>query len=249
MRKLRPVDLAREHAISPQSVRNYEQEGLIPPAERSPTGYRLYTEMHATALRTLLALIPAHGFAAARVIMRALIADDLDEALTAIDRSHAQLLRDRETLDTVGGAVAHLTAALNIERAMHGRHVSFSIGKLADHLGLNVATLRSWERAGILVPQRTAGHRVYNADDVRDAELTHLLRRGGYRLEQIATVVEQVRTARDTPALIAALEDWGRRLTTRGVAMLDAADKVSDFVAVLGIAPPVTATPQAPAQP
>ena len=34
----RPVDLARGHGISAQAVRNYERDGVLPPAQRSPTG-------------------------------------------------------------------------------------------------------------------------------------------------------------------------------------------------------------------
>jgi len=235
--RLRPVDLAREHHISPQAVRNYERDGLIPPAQRSPAGYRVYTEIHAAALRAHLALIPAHGHAAAREIMRAVNAGHLDAALTVIDRSHAQLLRDRETLDAVGKAFAFLTAVPDTEPPDHEHRPTLSIGKLADRLGVATATLRKWEDAGILVPQRTAaGQRAYGADDVRDAELAHLLRRGGYLLEQISTVVQQVRTAGGTQALSAALEDWQQRLTARGVAMLDAASKLSGYLAGYGTA-------------
>ncbi|MDX2698080.1 MerR family DNA-binding transcriptional regulator, partial [Streptomyces ipomoeae] len=108
MRGLRPVDLARGHGISTQAVRNYERDGFIPPAERTPSGYRVYTEVHAAALRAFLALVPAYGHGAGGRIMNAVHEDDLDGALTIIDRGHGQLLRDRETLDAVRRAVGHL---------------------------------------------------------------------------------------------------------------------------------------------
>lgn len=233
---LRPVDLAREHGISPQAVRNYERDGLIPPAQRTATGYRVYTERHAAALRAFLALVPAHGHATAREIMRALHAGRVDAALTVIDRSHAELLRDRDTLDTVRDAISHLTTALAAEREDgSARGPSLSIGELAHRLGVTTETLRNWEDAGILAPRRTrSGHRAYGADDVRDAELAHLLRRGGYRLDRIAVVVEQVRTAGGTRALHEALSDWQRRLTTRGVAMLHAAGTLARYLETLG---------------
>jgi len=233
-KSLRPADLARRHHISPQAVRNYERDGLIPPAQRTASGYRVYTDVHATALGALVALIPAHGHATAREVMRAAAADDLDTALTAIDHSHAQLLRDRETLAAVGQAFAFLSAAPETKPPAPGHREAFSIGRLADRIGVTAATLRKWEAAGILVPQRTeAGQRTYDADDVRDAELAHLLRRAGYPLGPIATVVEQVRTAGGTRALSEALEDWQDRLTARGVAMLGAAGRLAEYLAVL----------------
>jgi DNA-binding transcriptional MerR regulator len=225
--RLRPADLAREHGISTQAVRNYERDGFLPPASRTESGYRVYTEGHAAALRAFLALVAAHGHATAGGIMHAVHGDDVDRALTLVDRGHAQLLRDRETLDAVRKAVGHLTTEPAPEPAG-----SRTIGELAHRLGVTAATLRAWERTGILVPERNpaTGYRVFRSADVRDAELAHLLRRGGYPLEHIATVVDQVRTAGGTDSLADALATWHRKLTTRGLAMLRAAGLLSEYL-------------------
>ncbi|MFJ5269760.1 TioE family transcriptional regulator [Streptomyces sp. NPDC088358] len=252
MKYLRPFDLAREHGISTQAVRNYERDGFLPLAERTPSGYRTYTETHAAALRAYLALVRAHGHAEGGQIMRSLNAGELDAALTAVDRGHAQLLRDRGTLDAVGQSVEHLISGPGpTEHAPPGRE-PLSIGELARRLGVTAATLRNWESAGILTPVRepATGHRSYGAPDVRDAELAHLLRRGGYPLEHIRTVVRQIRTAGGTEALSAALDDWRRRLTARGVAMLDAAARLAGYVSLRGITPTTPAArPTATAEP
>ncbi|WP_410637106.1 TioE family transcriptional regulator [Amycolatopsis sp. lyj-346] len=226
---MRPADLAREHGISTQAVRNYERDGFLPPATRTPSGYRVYTEAHASALRAFLALVPAYGHATAGGIMHAVNEGDLDRALTLVGRGHEQLLRDRETLNTVRKAIGSLTSGPAPGTAAAG----WSIGELAHRLGVTAATVRAWERAGILVPprNRATGYRVFRAADIRDAELAHLLRRGGYSLEHIATVVEQVRTAGGTESLAEALETWQRRLTGRGLAMLDAAARLSAYLA------------------
>ena len=209
-------------------MRNYERDGFLPPAERTRSGYRIYTATHAAALRAYLALVAAYGYAAAGRIMTALHGDALADALTVIDRGHSQVLRDRETLDLVRKAVNHLTAEAPADRAGDLR----TIGELARHLGVTGATLRNWESAGIVVParDRATGYRVYRASDIRDAELAHLLRRGGYPLEHIATVVEQIRTAGGTDALNRALDDWQRKLTAQGLAMLTAATQLSRYL-------------------
>ncbi|MFF0824823.1 MerR family transcriptional regulator [Micromonospora haikouensis] len=240
----RPADLAREHGISTQTVRNYERDGVLPPARRTPSGYRAYTAVHVRALRAYLALIPAHGYATSGEIMRAVNAGDVDTALRAIDRSHTQLLRDRETLDSVEVAVGLLTrppAASRPDRPSTARpdlsppgrpERPLAIGGLARRVGVTPAALRKWERAGILAPSRgqATGYRLYSADDVRDAELAHLLRRGGYRLDHIATVVRQVRDAAGTEPLAESLENWRRRLTDRGRAMLTAAVRLAEHL-------------------
>ncbi|WP_410615608.1 MerR family transcriptional regulator [Amycolatopsis sp. lyj-109] len=226
---MRPADLAREHGISTQAVRNYEQDGFLPPAARTPSGYRVYTEAHARALRAFLALVPAYGHATAGGIMHAVNDGDLARALTLVDRGHEQLLRDRETLNTVRTAIGSLTTGTAPGPATTG----WSIGELAHRLGVTAATVRAWERADILRPERdrATGYRVFRAADIRDAELAHLLRRGGYPLAHIATVVAQVRTAGGTDSLAEALATWRDRLTARGLAMLDAAALLSAYLA------------------
>ncbi|KUN09571.1 MerR family transcriptional regulator [Streptomyces yokosukanensis] len=236
MSPLRPADLAREHGISTQAVRNYERHGFLPPAERTASGYRLYTEAHAAALRAYLSLVPAYGYAAAGRIMSALNRNHLDEALTIVDRGHGQLLRDRDTLDAVRTALQHLTAESGAVAAPAPDTGTRTVGELAHRLGVTPATVRNWEDAGILTParDRATGYRIFHADDIRDAELAHLLRRGGHPLDHIATVVQQIRTVGGTDALAASLEAWQRRLTAQGLAMLHAATHLSAYLTHLG---------------
>ena len=84
-RRLRPVDLAREHGLSAQALRNYEGEGILPRAGRTSSGYRIYTPLHARALGAFVALVPAHGHRTASDIMRAVNTGDVDAALTLLD--------------------------------------------------------------------------------------------------------------------------------------------------------------------
>lgn len=220
----RPIDLASPHGLSTQAVRNYEEAGILPPAERTESGYRRYTPLHAKALSTFLALVPAHGHQAATAIMRAVNGGNVDAALALIDDSHDQLRKDRQTLVAVTGALQDLTPPEGFEAE--------SIGALAHQLGVRPATLRKWERAGLLRPKRDhrTGYRVYSADDIRDAELAHQLRRGGYLLGQIAEVLDQVRAAGGVAPLQAFLADWRAKHVRRGRAMLAAAAELGAYL-------------------
>ncbi|MEE1783702.1 MerR family transcriptional regulator [Streptomyces sp. SP17BM10] len=228
--KLRPVDLAREHGLSTQAVRNYEEAGFLPPAGRTPSGYRVYGPRHAAALRAFLALLPGHGHATAGAVMRAVHADEVGEALRLIDGSHAQLAGDRATLDAVEEALRELVPSSGLHAAPDGGGTF--IGPLAHRLGLRPATLRTWERAGLVVPRRDprTGYRVYAPADVRDVLLAHQLRRGGYGLERIAQVLERVRTAGGPEPLRATLGEWRGRLTTRGLALLAGAGALHAYL-------------------
>ena len=215
---MRPVDLAREHGLSTQAVRNYEAAGILPAAERTAHGYRVYAPLHAQALRAFLALASGHGHRTAASIMQAVNRGATDEALRLIDESHGRLLEDRRTLQAV-------EAALRVLAPVPPERGDTFIGPLARRLGLRPATLRKWEKAGLVRPRRDprTGYRIYGAADVRDVRLAHQLRRGGYLLEQIAPLIAQVRSAGGVAPLESTLRDWQARLSARGRAMLKGA--------------------------
>ncbi|MFF3098241.1 TioE family transcriptional regulator [Streptomyces cyaneofuscatus] len=229
--RLRPVDLARPHGLSTQAVRNYEEAGILPAAERTESGYRSYTPLHARALATFLALLPGHGHPTATGIMRAVNRGAADAAFLLIDESHAQLLEDRRTLRAVESVLRDLGPEAG-ESGPPGSPASTFIGPLADRLTIRPATLRKWEAAGLVRPRRDplTGYRVYGEADVRDARLVHQLRRGGYLLEQIAPLVDQVRTAGGLAPLEAALTDWRSRLAARGRALLTGAAELDAYL-------------------
>ncbi|MGW2047723.1 TioE family transcriptional regulator [Streptomyces sp. NPDC001858] len=235
--RLRPIDLARGHGLSTQAIRNYEEAGILPAADRTASGYRTYTPLHAQALRAFLALLPGHGHRTATSIMRAVNEGAAEDAFRLIDESHAQLLDDRRTLQAVERALAGLepTGPKAGPAVSSGPGGTF-IGPLAEQLGVRPATLRKWEHAGLVRPHRDplTGYRVYADADVRDARLTHQLRRGGHLLEQIAPLIAQVREAGGLEPLEATLRDWHDRLSARGRAMLTGAAELEAYLRRLG---------------
>ncbi|MDX2560785.1 TioE family transcriptional regulator [Streptomyces sp. TX20-6-3] len=230
--QLRPVDLAREHGLSTQAIRNYEEAGALPAAARSASGYRGYTSLHAAALRAFLALLPGHGHRTATAIMRAVNEGAAEEAFRLIDESHALLLDDRRTLRAVENALRDLEPTAATATEPGGAPGVTFIGPLAERLGIRPATLRAWERAGLVRPRRDplTGYRVYDEADVRDARLVHQLRRGGHLLGQIAPLIAQVRAAGGLAPLEAALGDWRDRLSARGRALLAGAATLEEYL-------------------
>ncbi|MFE2548174.1 TioE family transcriptional regulator [Streptomyces sp. NPDC059355] len=230
--RLRPIDLARGHGLSTQAVRNYEEAGILPAADRTAHGYRTYTSLHAGALRAFLALVPGHGHRTATSIMHAVNEGAVDEAFRLIDESHAQLLDDRRTLQAVESALRDLGPSPAPDPAAAPGSGGMFIGLLAQTLGIRPATLRKWERAGLVSPRRDplTGYRVYDEADVRDARLAHQLRRGGYLLDRIAPLIAQVREAGGLEPLEAALRDWRARLSARGRAMLTGAAALEAYL-------------------
>ncbi|MFC4950470.1 MerR family DNA-binding transcriptional regulator [Pseudonocardia sp. GCM10023141] len=221
---MRPIDLARAHGLSTQAVRNYEDAGLLPPAARTPSGYRQYTRRHELALGAFVALVAAHGHPTACAIMVAVNTDRLDDALDLIDRGHAGLVTARAIVDAVEISLRDITFR-EWDRG------PISIGPLAHQLGLQPATLRRWEADGLLHPGRDRqGHRVYVAGDARDAHLIGQLRRAGHRIADIRTLLDELRGTRDPAQVTRALADRRRALNARSRATLTAAAALDRYL-------------------
>ncbi|KOS53465.1 MerR family transcriptional regulator [Rhodococcus rhodochrous] len=228
---MRPVDLAREHGLSAQAIRNYDAAGILPPAERSESGYRRYTSFHAQALRTFLALRRGHGHRQATEIMHATNRGDTESAYRIIDAAHVALLAERDTRLEVATAMDALATATSTP--VRGRPLT--VGELARRLGMHPATLRTWETQGILRPDRdrATGYREYGPDCVRDAEIARQLRRGGCPLAQVARFVDSLRTAGGADTSTAFLDSWQDRLTERSRALLAGAAQLDTYLTML----------------
>ncbi len=217
--------------MSAQAVRNYDDAGILPPTERSESGYRRYTPLHAQALRAFVALRGGHGYERAAEIMRAINRGDTEAAYRLIDAAHIALLTERNTRTEVAGALGALSTAT--PAPIDGKPLT--VGELARRLDIHPATLRTWETEGIVRPERdrATGYREYGPDGVRDAEIARQLRRGGYPLRQVARFLESLREAGGTEALSAFLDSWQARLTTRGRRLLAGAAQLDAYLTLL----------------
>lgn len=218
--------------MSAQAIRNYDEAGILPPTERSETGYRRYTPLHAQALRAFLALRGGHGHQQAVEIMRATNRGDTESAYRLIDAAHVALLAERDTRTEVATALGALSTTTT-PTPINGRPLT--VGELARRLGVHPATLRTWETEGILRPERgrATGYREYGPDSVRDAEIARQLRRGGYLLRQVAQFIQSLREAGGADALSAFLDSWQHRLTTRSRNLLAGAAQLDAYLTLL----------------
>lgn len=226
--RLRPVDLARLAGISTQQVRNYEDAGVLPPAGRTASGYRVFDDVHRRALLTFRALARGYGPTDAARIMRAAHAGDVPGALALVDAAHAALHAERTAL----GATREALADPAREEHPPVPRSGLRIGDVAALLGVRTSALRVWETAGLLTPGREpgTGYRTYTPADVRDARLVHTLRLGHHLFERIRPVLAELREAGGRTALDAALTARADALTARTRAMLSGAAALDGYL-------------------
>lgn len=210
---LRTRDLALAGGISVQQVRNYEAHGLIPKAQRSPSGYRLYTEQHLSALHTVKCLVPGYGWPRTSAIMQALHRGDLAAALATIDERHAELTRKRRQVEQTLLALRTLAAQPDaLPRSQ--RSEPLRVGVAAKQLGVRVSAVHFWEQQGLVHPLREphSRYRVYDAHQMRRLRVVALLRDAGSRFDVIRLVLDELEAGRPDQA-IAAVEKRREELT------------------------------------
>lgn len=235
---LRPHDLALAGHISVQQVRNYEASGLLPLAQRSPSGYRLYTRQHLAALKTVKRLVPGYGWPCTSAIMQALHRSDLSAALALIDERHGELARKRCQVEQTLSALRALASGSPPEQGP-AHPVHLHVGEAARQAGVRVSALHFWEQQGLLHPDREpySRYRLYDRRQLQRLRVVALLRAAGYPFDAIRSVLDELATGQPERAIVA-VEKRREELTAVSWACLAALPFVHRYVGECGLRPP-----------
>ena len=231
---LRTHDLALAGHISVQQVRNYEANGLIPQAQRSPSGYRLYTQQHLVALKVVKSMVRGYGWPRTSAIMQALHRGDLSAALATIDERHAELASQRLQVEQTLLALRTLAAQSDsLQRSHHSQQVR--VGEAAQKVGVRVSALHFWEQQGLLHPVREQGsrYRLYDEQQMRRLRVVVLLRDAGYAFNVIQPVLDELAADRPEKAIVA-VEKRREELTRTSWACIDALASFQHYVSEFG---------------
>lgn len=227
---LRTIDLARAVGISVQQVRNYEALELLPPVQRSQSGYRLYTRQHLAALKTMRSLVAGYGWQRTTTILQALHRDALSEALTLIDARHGELASKRLQMEQTLTALHALTTQ---STALHSTRTyqQFRIGEAARQVGVRVSALHFWEQQGLLHPLRdqSSHYRLYDEEQMRRLRVIVLLREAGYTFNVILPVLDELAAGQPEKA-IAAVEKRREDLKRTSWACIEALSLFHEYV-------------------
>lgn len=171
---MRPIDLARRFRISPSTLRNYEAQGILPPAERTESGYRVYRETHALYVAAMQALAPGFGPDVAGEALRRVRSGDIQGALWMLKEREAALVRDKREAEQAMNAFRAAENDLDADDPGARK----TIGEAAEAAGVSRTAIRFWEREGLLRPTRDAenGYRQYGSADIRKLLLIRALR-------------------------------------------------------------------------
>jgi DNA-binding transcriptional MerR regulator len=209
-RPLRTSDLAKATGIHVNTVRLYEAWGFLPAAERSPAGYRRFTEYHLDQLR-LIRLIFDGGWPGREVrhigleIIQHGAAKDLGGALELAHQLTAQVQAERAQAEAAAAYLERWAAGMPVENTRQSLH----IGDTAHLLHTTIDAIRNWERNGLIdVPRDpTSGYRLYGAPEIGRLRVIRMLLRAGYSMMAVLRMMtaldagqtDNLRQTLDTP--------------------------------------------------
>ena len=210
---LRTSDLARIAGVHPNTVRRYVDSGLIPAVERTPKGYRCFTQHHLDCLRVACLIYrstyPGRGIrASAHNVLASAITGNWSAAL---QKSHAHLgfvQAEQSRAEAAVSAIEEWQAKKDTNTNSDG----LLIGKVAEVLDVTIDMLRNWERNGLISISRRAGngYRLYMSADIQRLRVIRALTKAGYsqmailrmliQLDQGSiTTTNDIRQTLDTP--------------------------------------------------
>src|SRR5690625_629711 len=188
---------------SVQQIRDLEALGVVPPAHRAANGYRRFTPEHVRDLHAYRDLATAVGPVEARRAMARIRTLPTDEAAALVGALHTRLDREREEALAAQRALRSIRAEADLDdpdSPPTGRD-AMTISELADALGVRTSTLRFWDKAGLVAPERvgtkSGSARRYPLPAIREARITAALRTAGYRIPGVRTAITAVRNLDD----------------------------------------------------
>ena len=186
-------DVAKIIGIHSNTVRLYEEWGLLPPIERKANGYRIFTDFHIEQLRLArLAFqieVLQNGLRKKIVLMvKTAATKDFDAALSLTEEYRKQLRQERANAEEA------ICIAKQLLRGVTEENTHFLKRKeVSDYLDISIDTLRNWEMNGLLaVKRKQNGYRVYTDEDMKRLKIIRSLRCAGYSLEAILRMLQQL---------------------------------------------------------
>jgi len=220
---LRTSDIAKAVGVHPNTVRLYEEWGLLSPIPRTASGYRQFTEFHLEQMRLarLAFADPWHGRRIRKSIVTVVKQSALGDVPGAREMAdeHLALVRLERTQ---AESAADFLEGWAVGKSVEPMLTSLQIGAAARLLDVSTDRLRNWERDGLIKVPRDPnnGYRRYGAAEIGRLRVIRLLRSAGYSTMAILRMMlyfdqgqrDGLRQALDTPRpdedIIFATDRW-----------------------------------------
>lgn len=178
--------------LHPNTVRMYEEWGLIPKPERKANGYRIYTDIHIKQFRLArkaLQIVVLQAGLRKRIIEAIKLSAQyrFDEAIELVE----EYIRIARTETENAKEAAEICEKLSRQEPQDDGIV-YNRSQVAKELGLTIDTIRNWEMNGLLtVKRKQNGYRVYDSNDINRLKIIRSLRCANYSLSAILRMLKK----------------------------------------------------------
>lgn len=193
MNTYKTSQVAAAVGIHPNTVRLYEQWGIIPKPERKPNGYRVFTDFHIDQIRLArtafqIEILQSGLRKQIYQMVKLSAAGRFDQALALTEAYLSRLRQERvHAEDAVRTVKQILSGEVQENRASMKRK------EVSAYLEVSMDALRNWEMNGLLtVKRKENGYRIYTDDDIKRLKVIRSLRCAGYSLEAILRMLQQL---------------------------------------------------------
>ena len=193
MKKYRTSEVAQMMGIHPNTVRFYEEWGLITKPVREKNGYRVFNDLHIYQIQVarlgLEIEILQNGLRKKIVdMMKTCAKCDFDGAIRQTKEYLLQLEKERASAEE---------AIKIVQDILHGEkqeeQLSLKRKEVSRYLDISVDALRNWEMNGLItIKRKQNGYRIYTDADIRQLKIIRVLRCANYSLEAIRRMMQHL---------------------------------------------------------
>jgi DNA-binding transcriptional MerR regulator len=202
-------EIAHSIGIHPNTVRLYEELGLIPKPERTLTGYRVFTDFHMEQIKfariALKVEVLQNGLRGQAIaIIKTSAAGNFNKAISLTGHYLLQIRNEQKNAEEA----ISITERLLSGNCQETGTMFLTRKETADYLHVSMDVLRNWEMNGLLtIKRKQNGYRVYTDEDIRRLKIIRSLRCANYSLSAILRMLNtlsrnpdaDIRQVIDTP--------------------------------------------------
>lgn len=187
--------VAKLIGVHPNTIRFYEEMGLLPVIPRMKNGYRVFNDSHLEQLRLLRTAFRSEIISSslrqeAFEIVKTAAAGDISEAY-----ERAKLYLEHLKIERAGAEEAiGITLGILSNPLGHGHNTELTgRNKTAEMLSVSIDILRDWERNGLIsVPRNPKGFRQYGLKEMNRLKIIRTLRNAHYSIMAILRMLNRL---------------------------------------------------------
>lgn len=178
--------VAKIIGVHPNTVRMYEEMGLISKADRAPNGYRIFTQTHIEQFqiaRTAFQIEVLQSGLRKKIISVVKLTAAKKYA-EAVKSTNDYLLIAKSEIENARQAVQIVNRIFQEDTENSSQ--SYKRKEAAAELGITIDTLRNWELNGLIsIKRKENRYRIYTEKDMQRLRIIRALRCANYSLSSI----------------------------------------------------------------